>query len=43
MRIARFSHQDAIRYGIVDDVDLVVLDGDPMFAGFDTTGERVPL
>ena len=43
MRIARFSHQDAIRYGIVDDTELVVLDGDPMFAGFDTTGERVPL
>ncbi|SDH13110.1 fumarylacetoacetate hydrolase family protein [Microbacterium pygmaeum] len=43
MRIARFSHQDAIRYGIVDDTDLVVLDGDPMFAGFDTTGERIPL
>lgn len=43
MRIARFSHQDAIKYGIVDDTDLVVLAGDPMFAGFDTTGERVPL
>ncbi|MFT4228712.1 MAG: fumarylacetoacetate hydrolase family protein [Microbacterium sp.] len=43
MRIARFSHRDAIRYGIVDDGDLVVLAGDPMFAGFDTTGERVPL
>ena len=43
MRIARFSHQDAIRYGIVDDTDLVVLAGDPMFAGFETTGERVPL
>jgi 2-keto-4-pentenoate hydratase/2-oxohepta-3-ene-1,7-dioic acid hydratase in catechol pathway len=43
VRIARFSHQDAIRYGIVDDTELVVLDGDPMFAGFDTTGERVPL
>lgn len=43
MKIARFSHQDAIRYGIVDDTELVVLDGDPMFAGFDTTGERVPL
>ncbi|MBN9170624.1 MAG: fumarylacetoacetate hydrolase family protein [Microbacterium sp.] len=43
MRIARFSHQDAIRYGIVDENELVVLDGDPMFAGFDTTGERVPL
>ncbi len=43
MKIARFSHQDAIRYGIVDDDELVVLAGDPMFAGFDTTGERVPL
>ncbi|MFV0319099.1 MAG: fumarylacetoacetate hydrolase family protein [Microbacterium sp.] len=43
MRIARFSHHDAIRYGIVDDTDLVVLAGDPMFAGFDTTGERVPI
>ncbi|GAA2012804.1 fumarylacetoacetate hydrolase family protein [Microbacterium ulmi] len=43
MRIARFSHQDAIKYGIVDGTDLVVLEGDPMFAGFDTTGERVPL
>jgi 2-keto-4-pentenoate hydratase/2-oxohepta-3-ene-1,7-dioic acid hydratase in catechol pathway len=43
VRIARFSHQDAIRYGIVDDGELVVLAGDPMFAGYDTTGERVPL
>lgn len=43
MKIARFSHQDAIRYGIVDDEELVVLAGDPMFAGYDTTGERVPI
>lgn len=43
MRIARFSHNDVIRFGIVDESDLVVLDGDPMFAGFETTGERVPL
>ena len=43
MKIARFSHQDVLRYGIVDDGELVVLAGDPMFAGFDTTGERVPL
>ncbi|MCW2164792.1 2-keto-4-pentenoate hydratase/2-oxohepta-3-ene-1,7-dioic acid hydratase (catechol pathway) [Microbacterium hydrothermale] len=43
MKIARFSHQDALRYGIVDDDHLVVLEGDPMFAGFDTTGERIPL
>ncbi|GAB3602154.1 fumarylacetoacetate hydrolase family protein [Microbacterium aureliae] len=43
MRIARFSHNGAITYGIVDDTDLVVLAGDPLFAGFDTTGERIPL
>ncbi|MDZ5145418.1 MULTISPECIES: fumarylacetoacetate hydrolase family protein [Microbacterium] len=43
MKIARFSYQDALRYGIVDDGELVVLAGDPMFAGFETTGERVPL
>lgn len=44
MRIARFSAagQDP-RFGIVDDDELVVLAGDPMFSGFDTTGERVPL
>ncbi|WP_438352700.1 fumarylacetoacetate hydrolase family protein [Microbacterium sp. CJ88] len=41
MKIARFSHRDSIRYGILDDGEFVVLDGDPMFAGFDTTGERV--
>ncbi|GAA5149497.1 fumarylacetoacetate hydrolase family protein [Microbacterium pseudoresistens] len=43
MKIARFSHNDGIQYGIVDDQDLVVLAGDPMFAGFETTGERIPL
>ena len=43
MRIARFSHNDAIRFGIVDGGELVVLEGDPMFAGYETTGERVPL
>ncbi len=43
MKIARFSHNDAIKYGILDDGELVVLAGDPMFAGFDTTGERVPV
>lgn len=43
MKITRFSHNDAIKYGIVDGTDLVVLAGDPMFAGFDTTGERVSL
>lgn len=43
MKIARFSHNDAIQYGIVDEQELVVLAGDPMFAGFETTGERVAL
>lgn len=42
MKIARFSHNDVIRYGILDDDELVVLEGDPMFSGFETTGERVP-
>ena len=43
MKIARFSHKDAIAYGIVDGEELVVLSGDPMFAGYETTGERVAL
>ncbi|GAB2513028.1 fumarylacetoacetate hydrolase family protein [Paramicrobacterium agarici] len=42
MKIARFSHDGAINYGIVDDDALVVLDGDPMYTGFNPTGERVP-
>lgn len=43
MRIARFSHEGSIRYGIVDDGELVVLAGDPMYSGYDTTGERIGL
>ncbi|HWR84878.1 MAG TPA: fumarylacetoacetate hydrolase family protein [Rhodoglobus sp.] len=44
MKIARFvTAGDDPRYGIVDGDALVVLRADPMFAGFDTTGERVPL
>lgn len=43
MKIARFSHEGTLSYGIVDENELVVLAADPMFAGFDTTGERVPL
>ncbi|WP_309102043.1 fumarylacetoacetate hydrolase family protein [Microbacterium sp.] len=43
MKIARFSHNDAITYGIVDEQDLVVLAGDPLFAGYEPTGARVPL
>jgi len=43
VRVVRFSHNDAIRFGIVDETELVVLAGDPLFAGFETTGERVSL
>ncbi|WP_448720335.1 fumarylacetoacetate hydrolase family protein [Microbacterium natoriense] len=43
MKIARFSHDDAIMYGIVDESDLVVLAGDPMFTGYEPTGQRIPL
>lgn len=42
MKIARFRHDDAIRFGILDDGDLVVLAGDPLFAGFETTGSGSP-
>lgn len=43
MKIARFSHDGAISFGILDESDLVVLAADPMFGGFETTGERVAL
>ncbi|RFA22710.1 fumarylacetoacetate hydrolase family protein [Subtercola boreus] len=43
MRIARFSTGADPQYGIIDGDDLVVLQGDPMFQGFITTEERVPL
>ena len=43
MKIARFSTGADPRYGILDGDELVVLRGDPMFSGFDTTEERMPL
>ncbi|HEY0248786.1 MAG TPA: fumarylacetoacetate hydrolase family protein [Gryllotalpicola sp.] len=45
MKIGRFSHDGALRYGILDEEeqDWVVLKGDPMFAGYETTGERVKI
>ncbi|GLJ79047.1 fumarylacetoacetate hydrolase family protein [Microbacterium imperiale] len=43
MKIVRFSHNETIRYGILDGTELVTLAGDPMYAGYDTTGERVAL
>lgn len=43
MKIARFSTGADPQFGIVDDDELVVLAGDPMFHGYETTGERVKL
>ena len=44
MKIARFSAGGSDpQFGIVDDGDLVVLAGDPMFQGFEPTGERIPM
>lgn len=43
MKIARFTTGSNPRFGIVDGDDLVVLAGDPMFNGFETLDERVPL
>ena len=45
MKVARFAHGESISFGIVDEEEheLVVLKSDPLFAGYDTTGERVPL
>jgi 2-keto-4-pentenoate hydratase/2-oxohepta-3-ene-1,7-dioic acid hydratase in catechol pathway len=44
VKIARFNQDGGDpRYGIVDEDDLVVLAGDPLFSGFDTTGERIPV
>lgn len=48
MQIARFKHGAEISYGIVDEavsgagLELVQLAGDPLFSGFETTGERLP-
>ncbi|MCU1438250.1 MAG: 2-hydroxyhepta-2,4-diene,7-dioate isomerase [Naasia sp.] len=45
MKIARFSNGGDPMFGILDEEtdELIVLEGDPMFAGYQTTGERVPL
>ena len=42
MKIARFSRGDSIAYGVIDDEEIVVLAGDPLVSGYETTGERVP-
>ena len=43
MRIARFSLNGEPKFGIVDGPELVVLNGHPLVAGYETTGERVPI
>jgi 2-keto-4-pentenoate hydratase/2-oxohepta-3-ene-1,7-dioic acid hydratase in catechol pathway len=45
VKIARFSHGGTLSFGILDEDERewVVLAGDPMYAGYDTTGERVKL
>lgn len=47
MKIARFQYEGEISYGILDvgegsaEVELVELLGDPLVAGYDTTGRRI--
>ncbi|MFT4233047.1 MAG: fumarylacetoacetate hydrolase family protein [Leucobacter sp.] len=51
MKVARFQYEGEISYGILDEaesgsgsgVELVELTGDPMIAGYDTTGRRIRL
>ncbi len=53
MKIARFSYENEIGFGILDEddaagggnarVELVELIGDPLVAGYETTGRRIPL
>ncbi len=43
MKVARFSNGAEPRFGMVDGPELVVLKGHPLVAGYQTTGERIPL
>lgn len=43
MKIARFEHENAPTYGIVDGDEIVLLQGDPLYAGFQPIDERVKL
>jgi 2-keto-4-pentenoate hydratase/2-oxohepta-3-ene-1,7-dioic acid hydratase in catechol pathway len=43
MRIAKFIVQDKVSWGVVDGPEVVVFRGHPIFQGYETTGERVPL
>jgi 2-keto-4-pentenoate hydratase/2-oxohepta-3-ene-1,7-dioic acid hydratase in catechol pathway len=45
VKIARFDYQNQLAYGILDEEtnELVKLFGDPLYTGFETTDERIPL
>ncbi len=47
MRVARFAGDDDPQFGVVGDEDgvptIAVLKGDPLYAGFELTGQKIPL
>ena len=47
MRVARFAGDDDPRFGVIGDDDgvptIAILRGDPLYAGLDLTGQKVPL
>jgi 2-keto-4-pentenoate hydratase/2-oxohepta-3-ene-1,7-dioic acid hydratase in catechol pathway len=47
VRVARFAGDDDPQFGVIGDDDgvatIAVLRGDPLYAGFDLTGQKVPL
>ena len=43
MRIAKFSSNDRIAWGLVDGPELVVFRGHPIYQGYETSGERLPI
>ena len=47
MRVARFAGDDDPRFGLIGDEDgtptVAVLKGDPLYAGFELTGQKIPL
>ena len=47
MRVARFAGEDDPQFGVIGDDDgvatIAVLKGDPLYAGLDLTGQKVPL
>jgi 2-keto-4-pentenoate hydratase/2-oxohepta-3-ene-1,7-dioic acid hydratase in catechol pathway len=43
MRIAKFASNDRIAWGLVDGPELVVFRGHPIYQGYETSGERIPL